>query len=172
MRSARFRPVLLEQLTPQITLRGVASFAVAALTLFVALNLSQLVSYAVITGFVPRTSLGWTIYTFIPMRWLVPLAVALFLARGEMPGLFVIALFVAAFAQTNATLIGHVPLVRFLQLSSPALILSVFCVAVRYVRRARFAATLALVALICYGFTGLPWIQLYLRTVVSRTSGN
>jgi len=64
------------------------------------------------------------------------------------------------------------PLVRFLQLSSPALILSVFCVAVRYVRRARYASTLALVALICYGFAGLPWIQLYLRTVVSRTSGN
>lgn len=78
MRSARFRRVLLEQLTPQITLRGVASFAVATLTLFVALNLSQLVSYAVITGLVSRTSLGWTIHTFIPMRWLVPLAVALF----------------------------------------------------------------------------------------------
>lgn len=66
-------------------------------------------------------------------------------------------MFGAAFACAKVALLGRIPLVP---------ILTALCVAVRHARRARFAPTLAVVALLWYGATALPWFRLYLSAVI------
>ncbi len=36
----------------------------------------------------------------------------------------------------------------------------------RHLRRARFASTLAVVALLCYGAAALPWFRIHVNTVL------
>ncbi len=96
----------------------------------------------------------------------MPLVVACALARGRAPAFLVIAIFGATFAQANLYLVGQVPMDKLLQLWFPAIALVVLCLTVRHARRTPFAPALALIALLWYGAAALPWLQLYLNTVV------
>jgi len=166
IRSRRIRRALTAQLAPRLTRRDIAWLAGATLALLAALNLPRIVGGIGASGIAPPAALGWALYAFIPLRWLLPPVLAVALARGGAPALLVAAVFGAAFAQANAALLGQIPTALFLQLWSPALLLTALCVAVRHARRARFAPTLAIIALLCYGAVALPWFRLYLSTVI------
>jgi len=166
MRSRRIRRELAAQLAPRLTRRDIAQLAGATLALLAALNLSRIVGAIGAAGIAPPAVLGWALYAFIPLRWLLPAAIAVALAPGGAPALLVAAMFGAAFAQANAALLGQIPTAQFLHLWSPALILTALCLALRHARRARFAPTLAVIALLCYGAVALPWFRLYLNTVI------
>ncbi len=166
VRSRRIRQALMAQLAPRLTRRDIAWLAEAMLALLAALNLPRIVGGIGASGIAPPDALGWARYAFIPLRWLLPPAIAVALARSGAPALLVAAVFGTAFAQVNAALLGQIPPAQFLHLWSPALLLTALCVTIRHARRARFAPTLAVIALLCYGAVALPWFRLYLNTVI------
>lgn len=166
-RSAGLRHEVQLHLHPVLAPRDWAGLAAALLALAAGLNLPWLIAGLDATGWVPPNLLGRAILLFIPLRWAVPLLVALWLARGRTPALFAVGLLMVVFVQANARLIGQVSPSDFLEVCSPGLILAGLYLGLRQLPRSRLVApSLTAGAVVLYALAAYPWFRLYVEQVL------
>lgn len=172
-RSARARQSLRSQIAFPPTPADALTFGGAALALFVALDLPQIVTWLGAMGWLPGSDSAWFAYVFIPARWLIPIAVAVILAKGKTSLLYTTMLFLAAYAFANRDLVGKVPASTLLRLLLPSILLGVFCGVLRSILRERrhygLATALSLASLFCYLGLAWPYLKLYVALLQTQT---
>jgi hypothetical protein len=140
------------------------------LLLALAFGLSPLVSWLIAHQFAPPAVAGAFIYWYLPVRWLIPLFVAIVLARFSTARLIEGGLLASAYIVASFYLLDLVPMGRWLELVAPGFLLALIVTFGRgAVGGSWFARAAVITAAGNYLVAALPWLQIYAQVIGGRS---